>query len=41
MRRLIQIREGFKTELRAEHLETEKARELDRSALRLFCKYLP
>ena len=30
MRRLIQIREGFKTELRAEHLETEKARELDR-----------
>lgn len=30
MRRLIQIREGFKTELRAEHLETEKVRELDR-----------
>ena len=30
MRRLIQIRESFKTELRAEHLETEKARELDR-----------
>ncbi|GAB2555291.1 hybrid sensor histidine kinase/response regulator transcription factor [Spirosoma areae] len=30
MRRLIQIRESYKTELRAEHLETEKARELDR-----------
>lgn len=30
MRRLIQIREGYKTELRAEHLEAEKARELDR-----------
>ncbi len=30
MRRLIQIRESFKTELRAEHLEAEKARELDR-----------
>ena len=30
MRRLIQIRESFKTKLRAEHLETEKARELDR-----------
>ncbi len=30
MRRLIQIREGFKTKLRAEHLETEKAREIDR-----------
>ena len=30
MRRLIQIREEFKTKLRAEHLETEKAREIDR-----------
>ncbi|MGM9511726.1 hybrid sensor histidine kinase/response regulator transcription factor [Larkinella sp. GY13] len=30
MRRLIQIRESYKTELRAEHLEAEKARELDR-----------
>lgn len=29
-RRLIQIREGYKTDLRAEHLEAEKARELDR-----------
>lgn len=30
LRRLIQIRENYKTEIRAEHLETEKARELDR-----------
>lgn len=30
MRRLIQIRESYKTSLRAEHLETEKVRELDR-----------
>ncbi len=30
MRRVIQIREEYKTQLRAEHLETEKARELDR-----------
>jgi len=30
MRRLIQIREAYKMELHAEHLETEKARELDR-----------
>ncbi|GAA4464090.1 two-component regulator propeller domain-containing protein [Nibrella saemangeumensis] len=30
IRRIIQIREGYKTELRLEHLETEKARELDR-----------
>ncbi|WP_373515212.1 two-component regulator propeller domain-containing protein [Persicitalea sp.] len=30
LRRLIQIRENYKTKLRAEHLETEKARELDR-----------
>ncbi len=30
IRRLIQLREGFKTKIRAEHLETEKARELDR-----------
>ncbi len=27
---MIQIREGYKTELRIEHIETEKARELDR-----------
>ncbi|WP_439585740.1 hybrid sensor histidine kinase/response regulator transcription factor [Dyadobacter bucti] len=30
LRHLIQIRENYKTEIRAEHLETEKARELDR-----------
>jgi signal transduction histidine kinase/DNA-binding response OmpR family regulator len=30
IRRMIQIREGYKTELRLEHLEAEKARELDR-----------
>lgn len=30
LRRLIQIRENYKTKLRVEHLETEKARELDR-----------
>ncbi|QIP17320.1 response regulator [Spirosoma aureum] len=30
IRRMIQIRESYKTELRIEHIETEKARELDR-----------
>lgn len=30
IRWMIQIREGYKTELRIEHIETEKARELDR-----------
>lgn len=30
LRHLIQIRENYKTEIRVEHLETEKARELDR-----------
>ncbi|GAB3986254.1 two-component regulator propeller domain-containing protein [Spirosoma daeguense] len=30
IRRIIQIRESYKTELRIEHIETEKARELDR-----------
>jgi signal transduction histidine kinase/ligand-binding sensor domain-containing protein/DNA-binding response OmpR family regulator len=30
IRWMIQVREGYKTELRIEHIETEKARELDR-----------